>query len=91
MANVAVHLRISGVVQGVSYRASMARAAQEHGVRGWVRNASDGTVEAVLEGDEPSVKRTVDWARHGPPRAVVRRVEVKVVPVRNHRQFRVEA
>jgi acylphosphatase len=48
-------------------------------VAGWVRNLTDGSVEAVLEGEEESVRRVVDWARRGPPAARVDSLEVESV------------
>lgn len=85
----AVRVRIRGLVHGVSFRASMATLASEVGVRGWVRNLPDGSVEAFLEGDEKKVKKVLDWARLGPPRARVDRVDVDVAAPRNHRDFRI--
>lgn len=85
----AVRIRVIGIVHGVSFRATMARIATDLGVRGWVRNLPDGTVEAFLEGDERSVKKVVEWARTGPPRARVDRVDVQSAAPRNHRDFRI--
>ena len=85
----AVRMKIRGIVHGVSFRASMARVATDLGVRGWVKNLPDGTVEAFLEGDERSVGRVIDWARDGPPRARVDRVDVQDAAPRNHRDFRI--
>ena len=85
----AVRVRIRGLVHGVSFRASMATLASEVGVRGWVRNLPDGSVEAFLEGDEKKVKKVLDWARLGPPRARVDRVDVDVAAPGNHRDFRI--
>jgi len=85
----AVHIKIRGLVHGVSFRSSMAKLASDLGVRGWVRNLPDGTVEAFLEGDEKKVKRMVDWAKFGPPRARVDRLEVEPATPRNHRDFRI--
>ena len=85
----AVHIRIRGLVHGVSFRSSMAQLASDVGVRGWVRNLPDGTVEAFLEGDERRVKRVIDWARFGPPRARVDKIEVEPATPRNHRDFRI--
>ena len=65
-----------GQVQGVFFRETTRRAAERHRVAGWVRNAPDGTVEAVFEGDAEGVDRLVDFARTGPRGAVVERVEV---------------
>lgn len=72
------HLVISGRVQGVAYRASMAREAQMLGVSGWVRNRSDGSVEAVVAGTPEQVAAMMNWARHGPPAAQVEHVAVEI-------------
>ncbi len=68
---------ISGQVQGVNFRAACRRMAVEHGVSGWVRNLSDGRVEAVFEGPDQDVHRLLDWARRGPHLAVVADVAVQ--------------
>ncbi|MDG6913951.1 MAG: acylphosphatase [Nitrososphaerota archaeon] len=85
----AVRVRIWGLVHGVSFRASMVRMASDNGVRGWVRNLPDGSVEAFLEGDERKVQKMVEWARVGPARARVDRIEVEATSPRNHRDFRI--
>ncbi len=85
----AVHVKITGLVHGVSFRSSMAQVASDLGVTGWVRNLPDGSVEAFLEGDEGKVRRVLDWARLGPTRARVERVEVETATPRNHRDFRI--
>ncbi|HUH82804.1 MAG TPA: acylphosphatase [Nitrososphaerales archaeon] len=85
----AVRVRIKGLVHGVSFRSSMAQMAADVGVRGWVRNLPDGSVEAFLEGDERNVRRVLDWARSGPPRARVDRLDVEAATPRNHRDFRI--
>ena len=69
-------LVVHGRVQGVNFREAMRAQAQHHGVTGWVRNRSDGTVEAMLHGAPGSVERLLEWARRGPPAARVTRVEV---------------
>ena len=51
---------MSGRVQGVFFRDTVRNAAEREGVAGWVRNTSDGTVEAVLEGDAAAVERVID-------------------------------
>ena len=67
----ALHLVIRGIVQGVGYRESLCREADRLGVKGWVRNKLDGSVEAVVEGDAAALQSIVEWARRGPPAARV--------------------
>ncbi len=67
---------VSGRVQGVNYRWSLARRASAAGVGGWVRNLPDGRVEAVLEGEPDSVEQLLRWCHDGPPAAVVTGVEI---------------
>jgi acylphosphatase len=73
----AVKIRVRGLVHGVYFRASLAQLAKEANVTGWVRNTADGSVEALLEGEEESVQGIVEWSKHGPPAARVDSVEVK--------------
>lgn len=70
------HLKIHGRVQGVFYRESMSRQALALGVTGWVRNCSDGTVEAMVQGEPDAVGQIVAWARSGPEMARVELVEI---------------
>ena len=70
-SDVRVHVVVAGQVQGVWYRQSCRVEADAAGVRGWVRNRPDGTVEAVLEGTPEAVERVVAWMRSGPPSAAV--------------------
>jgi acylphosphatase len=69
-------LRIHGQVQGVFFRDTLRRLAEQESVAGWARNTWEGTVEAVLEGEEPAVERLVAFAHEGPESAQVERVEV---------------
>ena len=68
---------ISGRVQGVSFRAACQWMAMQHGVTGWVRNLTDGRVEAVFEGSAPDVQHLLDWVQRGPCLAVVSDVAVQ--------------
>ncbi len=68
---------IKGKVQGVYFRAETQRSAKLNGVKGWVRNLSDGSVEALFEGNEPSVKAMLEWCWKGSPFSRVRQVDVK--------------
>jgi acylphosphatase len=67
---------VHGSVQGVFFRDTMRRLAEQHAASGWVRNNRDGTVEAVLEGDESALERLLAFAHEGPRGAQVERVEV---------------
>ena len=76
MAAVRAHVFVTGYVQGVFYRHTMAGRARASGLTGWVRNLTDGRVEAVIEGEEEPVRALVDWCRQGPPHATVERIDV---------------
>jgi acylphosphatase len=67
---------VSGLVQGVAFRASCAAHARRLGLTGWVRNLQDGRVEAVFEGESAAVDRAVDWCRRGPPASSVEDLQV---------------
>jgi len=71
-----VTITVHGRVQGVGFRYALHEEAQRAGVRGWVRNRRDGTVEALLSGDPAIVEVVLAWAHHGPPSASVDRVDV---------------
>ena len=77
MAESAISRRVivHGEVQGVFFRDSTKRAADEQGLAGWVRNRGDGSVEALFEGDGAAVERLVEACREGPEGARVERVE----------------
>ena len=70
------HAVISGRVQGVYFRMETRTAAERYNVLGWVRNKSDGTVEAVFEGDKSAVDAVLNWCRKGPPMSHVFDVDV---------------
>ena len=72
----ALHLSITGQVQGVGYRDSLRAEAERGDCTGWVRNRRDGSVEAAVEGPADAVTRLVEWARRGPPAARVDDVRV---------------
>ncbi len=67
---------VSGDVQGVLFRDTCRRTAEELDLAGWVRNLPDRTVEAVFEGEPERVQKLVDWAHEGPAMATVNTVSV---------------
>jgi acylphosphatase len=73
-----LRLVIHGYVQGVFFRDSMYREAQKLGISGWVRNRSDGSVEAAVHGAPAAVDAIVHWAQRGPELAHVERVEIEL-------------
>jgi acylphosphatase len=80
---------VDGRVQGVFFRQTCRRKAEVQGVAGWVRNRSDGRVEAVFEGSADAVEAMVAWCRGGPARARVDEVEVADEPVEGLSAFRI--
>jgi acylphosphatase len=70
----AVHVRIQGQVQGVFFRKWTVQKATERALRGWVRNRSDGSVEAVFVGPRSALRDMVAACRKGPPKAHVERL-----------------
>ena len=73
---VAVHVVVSGRVQGVWYRQSAAEQARARRVAGWARNLADGRVELWAEGSRPDVDAFLSWCRTGPRNARVSGIEV---------------
>ncbi len=73
---VRAHILVSGEVQGVSFRQATVDEARRLGLHGWVRNVSDGRVEAEAEGERAKVEALVRWCRRGPPAARVDGVQV---------------
>ena len=70
-------IRLVGRVQGVGFRTSLEREATRLGLAGWVRNRSDGSVQALLQGGLEQVDEVVAWARSGPPGARVKELRTE--------------
>jgi acylphosphatase len=83
----AVRIRVVGLVQGVGFRAATHHAARQIGVRGWVRNLSDGSVEAFAEGEAAAVTAFADWCRHGPAWARVDEFQSRPAEPEGHSEF----
>ncbi|HEY1289674.1 MAG TPA: acylphosphatase [Burkholderiales bacterium] len=69
-------LSITGRVQGVGFRDALCVEAQARSLTGWVRNRTDGSVEALVQGPPERVAELVAWARRGPPASRVDEVRV---------------
>lgn len=80
---------VHGLVQGVGFRVSVARAAQARGVAGWVRNRPDGAVEAAFEGEPDAVAALVRFCRDGPRGAEVDRVDAADEPPEGATRFEI--
>lgn len=84
-----LHVRVDGRVQGVGFRAFVrARAKQLGGIRGWVRNCPDGSVEVAASGAPDALTALRDAIKTGPPRAAVHTVhELPPIPLDVHDDF----
>jgi len=80
-AEKAIHVFISGVVQGVFYRKSTLQKATDLELRGWVRNLEDGRVECMVYGNEDMLLELLRWLGKGPIKAKVERVDVEWLAV----------
>ena len=89
MARVARHVRVTGRVQGVFFRAWTREQAERLDVFGWIRNCPDGSVEGHLEGPEERVDQLMQMLRRGPSGARVDNLEVSDVKIENADWFAV--
>ena len=81
MTDSAVHIIVHGQVQGVFFRMSAQARALELGLTGWIRNLSNGTVEAHAEGDRDALDHFIEWCQGGPSSAKVSRCDLEwIVP-----------
>ena len=72
-----VHVFITGIVQGVFFRLQTANKADKIGIVGWIKNLQDGRVEAVFEGEKEAIEEIISFCKRGPPRALVKNIEVQ--------------
>jgi len=84
-------LGISGRVQGVGYREWALRTARSLGLKGWVRNRSDGSVEAVVCGDAAALDQLVEACRAGPPMARVDAIDQRAEAIGDWPDFTIAA
>lgn len=85
-----VHVRVSGRVQGVYYRAYTRDRAKSLGVNGWVRNIPGGGVEAVLEGERQQVGEMLKAMKSGPSGSVVLGMELSEIEAKGYNDFEIK-
>ncbi len=85
-----VHVRVSGLVQGVYYRAFTRDRAKSLGVNGWVRNIPGGGVEAVLEGERRQVGEMLKALKSGPSGSVVLGIELSEIEAKGYNDFEIK-
>ena len=86
---ISVHVRVSGRVQGVFYRAFTKDRAAELGIKGWVRNIPGGGVEAVLEGERQKVGELLKRMKSGPSGAMVLGMELSELEFKGYEDFEI--
>ena len=84
------HLYIRGKVQGVYFRHRAKEKADEWGIKGYVKNESDGSIFIEAEGHTDEAQKFLDWCRHGPPEAQVEDVRVEEKSVKNLEHFKIK-
>lgn len=89
MTEICYHCYVSGRVQGVFYRRYTHQEATSRGLKGWVRNTEDDRVEMMICGEKEQVDSIVKWLWEGPPAAIVKDVEIRVVPYQTFNEFEV--
>lgn len=85
-----VHVFVNGDLQGTGFKQAIADKAAEQGVAGWVKDLSDGRIEAVIEGPRDEVYRVVGVCRAGPRGGNVSGVQVDREPPRDERSFKIK-
>lgn len=78
---------VTGIVQGVGFRAYTRSLSRTAGLTGWVRNRPDGAVEGILQGPKDSVEETLHLLRSGPPHATVLSLDHKRVDPQDFETF----
>nr|WP_294875216.1 acylphosphatase [uncultured Pedobacter sp.] len=84
-----IDIKITGKVQGVSFRATTKAVADQMGIRGMVRNEKDGSLYLEAEGDDTLLEVFVEWCNEGPDRAKIENVEVTPGEVKNYQNFEI--
>ena len=77
-------------MQGVFFRQRTMEKAKELGIKGWVMNCADGTVEAEAEGEEDALLKFVEWCHDGPQKASVDKIDVTATTLKNFSSFQIK-
>ena len=80
---------VVGRVQGVFFRQSTLEQAERLGIKGWVRNLDNGSVECIICGEDNLLEQMVSWLRQGPPSAKVTHLEIIEMLWEEHQHFRI--
>jgi len=89
MTLVSYNIKVDGKVQGVFFRATTKAKAISLGIKGWVRNESNGSVQIEAEGREAQMKQFIEWCHHGPDEAVVNGVSITPIALHKHTSFEI--
>jgi acylphosphatase len=84
-----INIRITGKVQGVSFRATTKAVADQMGIRGIIRNEADGSVYLEAEGDDVSLEVFLEWCHEGSDRSRIENVEVVPAELKNYQNFEI--
>jgi acylphosphatase len=84
-----INIKITGKVQGVSFRQTTKAVADQMGVRGMVRNVPDGSLYIEAEGDNVRLEVFLEWCHEGPDRSKIENVEVQEGELKNYRNFEI--
>lgn len=82
-----ISIIVSGKVQGVYYRQSAKETAQQLNITGEVKNLKDGTVELTATGSKEQLDLLIEWCKHGPSRAIVKKILVQTIELKTFKDF----
>lgn len=85
-----LNITIYGLVQGIFFRASTKRVADQLGIKGFVRNEPNGSVYIEAEGEKSSLDKFLNWCKQGPSAAQVEKVEVREGKPQNFTNFQIK-
>lgn len=84
-----LRIKITGKVQGVSFRYTTKVIADQMGVRGIIKNEKDGSVYIEAEGDDTLLEVFLEWCNEGPDRSIIEKVETEPAELKNYRNFEI--